>query len=1035
MTTHAQIKHRQHDMLRRVMIVILIVIAAALILFSSAFPSRADSPQASTPTTPKATATPGGPELVEIEASFTIGDIGQFSHPPSVSVQRVEPDGTVIILNEGFEGSWPPPGWVAQPNWGASSCRAFAGSKSAWVEGSAGLACGSDYFNDENAFLIYGPFSLADATAASLSFQLWLNSERDYDFLCRMVSADGTSFGGICTHGKSNDWIERVLDLTNVPTVGNVTGQPAVWIALVWNTDTLIAKAEGAFVDNVRVTKTIGGPTVTPTPTSTPTRTPTLTPTPLPTPAWWWQVETVYFPANPEESTSITLDSAGRPYISFQDFVHLMLANWDGSDWRVETVDGAIFVGKHSSLALNGADRPHIAYYDGYNLKYARWDGFAWQIETVDSAGNVGNYTSLVLDAADYSHISYYVSSPDSDLKYARWDGSTWQIETVDSAGSVGRYTSLALDVVGYQHISYYDDTNDDLKYARWDGSTWRIETVDSAGDVGQYTSLVLDMADRPHISYYDRSNRDLKYAWWDGSAWQIETVDSDGDVGLYTSMALDGAGRPHISYYRHIDYRNGELKYARRDDGTWHTELVESGNVGKGSSLALNAAGRPLISYVDDTAYDLKFALWLDAPLPTPTPTSTPVTPTPVVPPGQAQSYWPELAPAAGGGAIVVWYDDRFGSPYYDDVFARRFGPDGNPVWPGDARVSAGPGTGSESYPAIAVDESGHSLVIWDRGELFAQKLDPSGQHVWSSDIRVYDSWNGFQPRVGLDPHGNWYAGWGTNFSGCELWPRGTVGPCSIIYAAKLGTRSWSDRVSDFIYAHAYWPDMAVDPDGNIHLAWQQGSSQGDSDIFGMALFSDKERRWPNPVRINSDTGSAPQARPRMAVNAAGDTYFVWADKRNGSWDVYAQKFDVNVGHRLWADDIRVDSDATNTDQTEPDVAVDADGYIYIVWADGRNGIADIYAQKLTPEGTRVWSQDLRINATSRADGRSGPVITVGAAGALYIAWESRRDNQHDIFMQSYTTDGACRWVADVPVEGVLTRELYLPLIRRGTP
>jgi len=171
------------------------------------------------------------------------------------------------------------------------------------------------------------------------------------------------------------------------------------------------------------------------------------------------------------------------------------------------------------------------------------------------------------------------------------------------------------------------------------------------------------------------------------------------------------------------------------------------------------------------------------------------------------------------------------------------------------------------------------------------------------------------------------------------------------------------------------------------------------------------------------------------VAVNAAGDTYFVWADKRNGNWDIYAQKFDVNVGHRLWAYDLRVNSDTGTADQVDPDLAVDADGYIYVVWADERNGTADIYAQKLTPDGARVWSQDLRINATSRADARSRPVITVDSSGILYIAWGSRRDNQHDIFMQSYTPDGGRRWVADVPVEGVLTREQYLPLVRKGTP
>jgi hypothetical protein len=225
----------------------------------------------------------------------------------------------------------------------------------------------------------------------------------------------------------------------------------------------------------------------------------------------------------------------------------------------------------------------------------------------------------------------------------------------------------------------------------------------------------------------------------------------------------------------------------------------------------------------------------------------------------------------------------------------------------------------------------------------------------------------------------------------------------------------------------------MAVDSEGNIHLTWQQGSAQGDSDIFGLALTTDKVRRWPNPVRINGDIGSTPQSNPRVAVNATGETYFTWVDKRNGNRDIYAGKFDVNVGYRLWTDDMRVNGDTGTTDQINPDLAVDADGYIYVVWADARNGVPDIYAQKLRPDGTRVWSQDLRINATSQADERSKPVIAVDSTGALYIAWESRRGDQHDIFMQSYTADGIRRWAADVAVEGVTLKPAYLPLIVRS--
>ncbi|MHB1414790.1 MAG: hypothetical protein ACYC1C_06015 [Chloroflexota bacterium] len=155
----------------------------------------------------------------------------------------------VTIVTEGFEGSFPGANWVVGDDngtsygeyyWGKRNCRASSGSYSGWAVGGgtdgSALACDSNYPNMANSWMVYGPFSLAGATAADFSFNLWQNipvEEGSYrDRLSWLASVDGTYFYGWSQVGATSGWEAQTFDLTTVPTLGNVTGQPQVWVAL-----------------------------------------------------------------------------------------------------------------------------------------------------------------------------------------------------------------------------------------------------------------------------------------------------------------------------------------------------------------------------------------------------------------------------------------------------------------------------------------------------------------------------------------------------------------------------------------------------------------------------------------------------------------------------------------------------------------------------------------------------------------------------------------------------------------------------------
>jgi hypothetical protein len=177
----------------------------------------------------------------------------------------------ITVLEEGFENA---PGslWSffdyngttsGEYYWADRTCHSLTGSRSAWAVGGgsdgAALSCNSDYPDNADSWMKYGPFSLADAQMAEMRFNYYLRDLAAGDAFCWGASEDGVNFPALCLDTAPGVWTSFVLHLDNLfddqPPSVSFLGKPQVWVAFRFASDATGHASPGPFVDDVLIRK------------------------------------------------------------------------------------------------------------------------------------------------------------------------------------------------------------------------------------------------------------------------------------------------------------------------------------------------------------------------------------------------------------------------------------------------------------------------------------------------------------------------------------------------------------------------------------------------------------------------------------------------------------------------------------------------------------------------------------------------------------------------------------------------------------
>ena len=135
----------------------------------------------------------------------------------------------------------------------------------------------------------------------------------------------------------------------------------------------------------------------------------------------------------------------------------------------------------------------------------------------------------------------------------------------------------------------------------------------------------------------------------------------------------------------------------------------------------------------------------------------------------------------------------------------------------------------------------------------------------------------------------------------------------------------------------HAFFPDIAVDINGYLHVVWMDSRH----DSYEVYYATNKDN-WKN-VRITNSVGDSKY--PRIACTIYGDIYVAWQDDRDGIFDIFYCRYTIEDGWNC-SGQSGTDTKLTRSasEAKYPDMKASPDGTVHLVFQMDVDGYSQIF-------------------------------------------------------------------------------------------
>jgi hypothetical protein len=182
---------------------------------------------------------------------------------------------------------------------------------------------------------------------------------------------------------------------------------------------------------------------------------------------------------------------------------------------------------------------------------------------------------------------------------------------------------------------------------------------------------------------------------------------------------------------------------------------------------------------------------------------------------------------------------------------------------------------------------------------------------------------------------------------------------------------------------ASGTFPRLASDEKGNLHVAFERSEPGAKPEIY-YTQSSDGGKHWTPPTDISMTPGKS--SHPDIAVERNGAIDVVWLDTKSGETRPAIFSSRSRDGGKTWTEPM----DVSNTPgiASEPALATGPDDSVHVIWIDTTSGVKrpDVFYSCST-DGAKTWTKALMISDTPGVSSR--PTIATDSDGTVHVAWK----------------------------------------------